>query len=360
MSYDVRTEADRVLLGRFVSAAILVDPQLQVLQFRGHTGPFMGPVSGAASLHVLKLVDETLLPALRYGLTSVQRSKRLYRRKGIVAELQGLARELDLEIIPLRASQSDEVNCLIVLSDVPSVRGRERARPGAVKGASGRLIAQLREELALTREHLQASLAEQERSNESLRATLEELQSANEELQVTNEELETGKEELQSTNEELTCAHDEVQMRNAELSQLVHDQLNLVDATKTAAVLFAPDLRLRRLTPAAAHLLRLTLHDVGRPLEELRTGLEAYALPKFLAEVMAQQAPREVEVQNDAGQHYMLSGRPYRLPDGQADGVVVTLSETTHLRAAEDALKRAGQRIVELEMVAFARGDRSN
>lgn len=101
-------------------------------------------------------------------------------------------------------------------------------------------------------------------------------------------------------------------------------------------------------------------HDVGRPLDELRTGLEAYALPKFLAEVIAQQAPRELEVQNDAGQRYLVSGRPYRAADGQADGVVVTLFETTDLRAAEEALKRASQRIVELEMVAFSRGEQSN
>jgi two-component system, chemotaxis family, CheB/CheR fusion protein len=360
MDYDARKEADRVLLGRFVAAAILVDPQLQVLQFRGQTGPFMGPLSGSASLHVLKLVDEALLPALRYGLASVQRTLRAYCRKGVVAQLQGVPRELDLEIIPLRTPQADQTSCLIVFSDVPRVRDGERARAGSVKGAAGKLIAQLREELALTREHLQASVLEQESSNESLRAALEELQSTNEELQVTNEELETGKEELQSTNEDLTIAHDEVQMRNAELRQLVHDQINLVEATGIAAILFGPDLRLRRLTPSAAALVRLTLQDVGRPLAELQLGLEAYDLPKLFAEVMAQQISRELQVQTGPAQHFLLCVRPYRAVDGNADGVVLTLAEMTALRTSEEALHGARQRILELEMAAFNTGAPSN
>jgi two-component system, chemotaxis family, CheB/CheR fusion protein len=356
MAYDVRKEADRVLLSRFVSAAILVDPQLQIVQFRGQTGPFMGPLSGAASLSVLKLVDEALLPALRYGLATVQRTKRGYRRKAIVAQLQGVPRELDLEIIPLRPPQTDELSCLIVFSEAPRVREGERARIGAVKGAAGRLIAQLREELALTRDHLQASLAEHESANESLRATLEELQSSNEELQVTNEELETGKEELQSTNEELTTAHDEVQMRNAELNQLIHDHLSLVESASIAAALFGPDLHLRRTTAVAAALLRLTPMDIGRPVADLAMGLVDCELAKCMADTIAREAASQVEVGNDAGQRYLLTMRPYRTVDGQADGLVLTIVDVTLLRTAEGALALAEQRIGALERAAFMGG----
>jgi two-component system CheB/CheR fusion protein len=356
MAYDVRKEADRVLLGRFVSAAILVDPLLEVVQFRGQTGPFMGPLSGAASLNVLKLVDEALLPALRYGIAAVQRTKLGYRRKALIAPLQGVPRELDLEIIPLRTPQTDELCCLIVFSEVPRVRAGERDRAGAVKGAGGRSMAQLRDELALTRDHLQASLEEQERANESLRTTLEELQSINEELQVTNEELETGKEELQSTNEELTTAHDEVQMRNAELSQLIHDHLNLVESASVAAVLFGPELRLRRATPVAAALLRLASTDIGRFVADLPMGLVGCDLAKCMADAIASQSPGRLEVGNDAGQRYAMIVRPYRTVDGQVDGVVLTVSDVTPLRTAEAALARAELRIAALERAAFMGG----
>jgi two-component system CheB/CheR fusion protein len=354
MGYDACKEADRVLLGRFVSAAILVDSQLQVIQFRGRTGPFMGPLSGAASLNILKLVEEALLPAVRYGLASVQRTKRTYRRQGFVVQLQGVSRELDLEILPLRAPQSSDLNCLIVFGDAPRVRDGERSKSGTSKGIGGRLLAQLREELAMTRDHLQASLAEQESTNESLRATLEELQSTNEELQVTNEELETGKEELQSTNEQLIAASDEVQMRNAELSQLIHDQVNLVTAANLAAVLFGADLHLRRVTPVAASWLCLAATDIGRPFNQLPIILQGCDLAKLLAAASDGLAPHDVEAHDGAGRRYSLAFRPYRSIDDRADGVVMTISDVTPLRAAENALTHAEQRISALEASAAA------
>jgi two-component system CheB/CheR fusion protein len=353
MGYDACKEADRVLLGRFVSAAILVDSQLQVIQFRGRTGPFMGPLSGAASLNVLKLVEEALLPAVRYGIASVQRTKRTYRRQGFVVQLQGVSRELDLEILPLRAPQSSDLNCLIVFGDAPRVRDGG-SKSATSKGVSGRLLAQMREELAMTRDHLQASLTEQESMNEALRSTLEELQSTNEELQVTNEELETGKEELQSANEELMTASDAVQMRNAELTQLIHDHVNLVAATNLAAVLFGCDLHLRRVTPVAANWLQLGATDIGRPFDELPISLQGCDLAKLLAAANNGLAPHNVEAYDSAGRHYTLAFRPYRSIDDRADGVVMTISDITPLRAAEEALTRAEQRISALEASAAA------
>lgn len=356
MGYDVRVEADRVLLGRFVSAALLVDSRLQVIQFRGQTGPFMGPLSGAASLNVLKLVDEALLPALRYGLSVAQKTKRDYRRTGLVARLQGVLRELDLEVVPLRTPQTDELSCLIVLSEVPASRQRPRGRSAGGKAAGARQSAQLLEELTLTREQLQVSLLEQESSRESLLATLEELQTSNDDLQVANEELAIGQEELRNSNEELTTAHDEVQLRNAELNQLIHDHVNLVEAASIAAALFGADLRLRRVTPLAARALRLSATDIGRPLAELSMGFLGCDLAKLVSEAIAAPLPRTVEVLNDTAQRLMLTIRPYHSVDGQTDGAVLTLLDVTALRGAEEALALAEQRICALERAAYMRG----
>jgi two-component system CheB/CheR fusion protein len=297
---------------------------------------------------VLKLVDEALLPALRYGLAAVQKGRRMYRREGVLVQLQGQARELDLEIVPLRAPRSEAVSCLIVFEDV--ARGRKLDRPAPGKGGPARVLKQLREELSMTRHHLRASLLEQESSNESLRATLEELQSTNEELQVSNEELETGKDELQSSNEALALAHGNLQLRNAELKQLVHDQVHLVEATSIAAALFGPDLRLRRVTALASSLLQLTPLDIGRQLSELRLGLQGCDLAELMTCVLAERSEHRGEVSLHGLRHYTLELRPYRSVEGAVDGVVMTLSDITLLRSAEDALRRAQQRISSLEL----------
>ena len=312
----------------------------------------------SAAAHWRSWVDEALLPALRYGLNSVHKGGRLYRREGVLVELKGQARELDLEIVPLRAPRSDAVSCLIVFEDV--VRGRQRGRSGAARGADGRLLKQLREELALTRRHLQASALEQESANESLRATLEELQSTNEELQVTNEEVETGKEELQNTNESLALAHGNLQLRNAELKQLIHDQVHLVEAASIAAALFGPDLHLRRMTALAASLLQLTPLDVGRSLSELRLGLQGCDLVEMMKGVLSERVPRRAEVWVYEVRRYDMELRPYRSVDGSVDGVVMTLSDITTLRSTEDALRRAEERISSLESELRPSGGLSN
>ncbi len=344
---DARKRADRILLSQFVPAAILVDAQLEVLQFRGDTSPFIAPVAGAASLQVLKLVNEALRPALQEGLGAVQKTNQPYRRTGLILELNGAHRQLDIEIVRVPPQRGDAPCYLVVFNGLRQV-DEPVARSGK-KGAAASLVAQLRETLAMTRAHLQTSLSEQESLNESLRATLEELQASHEELQITNEELETGKEELQRANEELARAHSAVNLRNAELTQIAHDHVSLVAAASIAAVLFGRELRLRQFTPVAGQLLALSALDIGRPVQELKLRLQAGALEQMVAECMAAERAFDVDAQHRSGRRFSLAIRPYRSLEGALDGVVMSLTDVTALRSGEEALACAERRIVELE-----------
>ena len=58
---SVQREADRLLLARFAPASLLVDEALNILQFRGETGPYLEHASGPPSLNLHRVARPELL-----------------------------------------------------------------------------------------------------------------------------------------------------------------------------------------------------------------------------------------------------------------------------------------------------------
>ena len=58
----VQSEASRVMLERFSPPGVVVNEELEIVQFRGKTGAFLEPAPGDASFNLLKLAREGLLP----------------------------------------------------------------------------------------------------------------------------------------------------------------------------------------------------------------------------------------------------------------------------------------------------------
>ena len=213
------------------------------------------------------------------------------------------------------------------------------ARPPSQKrsserGAEGRSVARLREELAAVKESLQSIIEEQDATNEELKSANEEIQSSNEELQSTNEELETAREELQSTNEELTTLNQELQARNLELGQLNNDLANLLNTVNVALVILGTDLTVRRFTPLAEKLFNLIPSDVGRRFTDLTRKVNVPDLESIIDEVIEHLSPVEREVQDHTGKWYSLRVRPYRTHESRIDGVVLMLLDINEIKGA--------------------------
>src|SRR5206468_10584276 len=60
----IQNEATRLLLSRYSPPGVLVDNDLKIVQFRGHTGLYLEPAPGEASHDLLKMAREGLM----YGL----------------------------------------------------------------------------------------------------------------------------------------------------------------------------------------------------------------------------------------------------------------------------------------------------
>jgi len=334
------TEVDRLLIGRYAPPAVVVNSNMEIVQFRGKTGMVLEPSSGAASLNVLSMAREGLLPGLREALHKAKAGDTRVRREGVRVRSNGGFQRVDLEVMPLRSEGSSGRLYLVLFEispvDKASKRGQKDTPPSpkvpkAAASSLQREVERLSGELVSTREYLQTVIEEQEATNEELKSANEEILSSNEELQSTNEELDTAKEELQSANEELTTLNEELQNRNAQLASINDDLVNLLDSARIPIVMLGAEGRIRRFTPSAEKLLNLIPSDVGRPIENIRPNVEIPNLPDFVHDA----APKQLEIQSRDGRWHLLKVQPYRTVENKTDGAVLAFVDIHALKSAQ-------------------------
>lgn len=353
--WDPVKESDRLVLSKYGPAGVVVNADLDIVQYRGHTAAFLEPATGAPSLNVLKMVRGGLFVALRAALQKAKKTKRPVRQTDVPVSFDKAERQITLQVIPLQPPDGSGVLSYLILFEEPGHEANAAAPVGASTrpvppAADARQSDRLRQELAATREYLEALLDEQAKANEDLRAANEEIQSANEELQSTNEELETAKEELQSINEEMMTVNQELQDRNLDLDQVNDDQSNLLSSIHIAVVMVSTDLRIRRVTPLTEQVLNLIPADVGRPVGDLRLNLNVPDLLARLGDVIRTLHSQEFETQDHTGRWYLLRLQPYKTRQNKIEGAVMTVVDIDALKRSQEQLRQAqayAQAIVE-------------
>jgi len=328
---ELYREADRILGLTYVPPGVLVDANMEILQFRGDTGAFLAPAPGKAGLNLLKMAREGLLVPLRAALGSARTSRMRARQESVRVESNGGFRSIALEVIPFEGPRETGVFFLVLFEEPhapdPSAPVGARVPDDAGQESKSLLneVNRLTQELAATREYLQSVTEEHDAGIEELQSANEEAQSANEELQSVNEELETSKEEIQSASEELATVNDELNHRNLELSQTNDDLVNLVNSIQIAIVIVGADLRIRRISPTAEKLLNLTPGDLGRPIGNVQLPLSLSDIVPLFTEVTDTATTVEREVRDQRGRRFSLRVRPYKTLENKIDGAVLVL-----------------------------------
>ncbi|MDN5869262.1 MAG: PAS domain S-box protein, partial [Nitrococcus sp.] len=346
---NAQREADRIAVNRFAPPGVLINEQLQILQFRGSTGAYLQPPSGKASFDVLKMARPGLMLPLREAINQAKKENQPARRDNVRIKGNGERRTASVEVIPLKNLRE---RCFFVLfEDAQGEHRPAEPKPAAAErlppDEASERIGELETELAETRDYLQSTQEQQEAANEELQAVNEEAQSGNEELQSINEELETSKEELESSNEELATVNEEMVNRNTTLDRLNNDLTNLQTSIRLTIVLLGRDLSIRRFSAHAEKELGLRDSDLGRPIGHIRHNLvldpeaeetAALDLEHHLEEVIAKVHDETLEVRDKAGRWYSLRLRPYRTVDNKVDGAVLVLMDIDALKRSEQAI----------------------
>ena len=336
---QAQQEADRIMVNLFAPPGVLVDGELNVLQFHGATEAYLSAPSGKPSCQLLKLAREGLLLPLRAAINQARKRNEPARREKVRFG-PGRSDPVNLCVVPLKNLRE---RYFLVLFETPG--GRALVAPvapeAAVRGGDRELRRRnvaLERELRETRDYLQSLQQQHDTANDELQASNEEVQSTNEELQSINEELETSKEELEAGNEELITVNEEMAYRNGELSRLNSDLNNFHVSISTPIVVLGRDLVIRRFTPLAEKLFNLLATDIGRPIGGIKHNLELDDLEGFLRKVIDLLAAREAEVRDKDGHWYLLRARPYLTVDNKIDGAVLVLLDIDALKRSEQAI----------------------
>lgn len=342
---EIQKEADQIVLNQFAPVGVIVNNELEILQFRGQTSPYLQPAPGKPSFNLLKMAKEELRLDLRSSIHQAKIQGVAIKKEGIKIPHDNLVRLVNIDIIPFKSAGNEEDFLLILFEDKATAVSSASPVSSNVESKEGTTssyeqeISVLQQELTSTKDYLQSIIEEQQASNQDLRAANEEILSSNEELQSTNEELETAKEEIQATNEELNTINDELQRRNIEATQVSNDLQNLLSSINIAILMLGGDLQIRRFTPVAGSIFNLIPSDVGRPLSDIKHKLNIPDLEAQISEVISTLNLKAQEVQDQYDHWYDLRIRPYRTLDNKIDGAVVVLVDIDNIKRSAEQLR---------------------
>ncbi len=276
---DLQRAADRIVLGRFAPAGVLINESLDIIQFRGQTHPYLEPAQGEASLNLLTMVPFGVADGLRAAIGEAIEHRVPVRRERVPMRRGDHFREIVFEVIPVLMPDGHAGSFLILFEEQdkavlasPSAPEHALAQDGGMT-ADAREVLQLRSELTAAMGHIQ-SLAEQNRTlAEQLRAATEETSSTTEEFRSTNEELQTAKEEVDATNEELITVNEELRNSNHSLAKTMELTAAIVETMRYPLLVLDAELNVESANLAFLNAFHVSPENtLGRRIYQLGNG----------------------------------------------------------------------------------------
>ncbi len=334
-SADWQREAERIILGKYAPAGLLVNDNLDILQFHGRTSPYLEPAAGEPSHNLLRMTCEGLFPVLHSAIEECRRQNVAVRRQNIRLRKNGETREVNIQVLPVKLRGASE-SCFLILFE--EMNAHTPAMQVEKTPEDENEVTQLRQELASLHEYLQSVIQQKDTINEEMKSANEEILSSNEELQSTNEEIETAKEELQSVNEELSTINEQLQQRNQELQRLNDDLVNLQVSAGIPIIVIGYDLQIRRLTQAAVKVLDLSPNPAENSIATLKLALDVPDLERIIKKAVTNVQIQEREIRDKYGFWHMLRVHPYRTMDNKIDGAVITTMDINDIKNTQKQL----------------------
>ena len=347
---DFERLADRIAVSQYAPPSVIVNSDMDILQFRGETGSYLQNTPGPPSNNLLKMIIPELSHILRMTVHEAKAQNSPARHE-VSIFMDGRRRTVAIQVVPANPHEPQNERHFLVFFEESSLKSNSKEKKGAKRGSKAPpkkavrshqelRLSQLEQESSANKRYQQAMVEDFEATREELTAGNEELQSTNEELQSTNEELETAKEEVQSSNEELTTVNDELQNRNAELTVLMSDLNNILVSVDIPLVIVGGDHQIRRFTPQAARVFNFIDSDVGRPLGDIRATFDL-DLEALVSEVIESLVTKEREIQDNKGHWMRLQIRPFKTIDNKIDGAVIACIDIDDYKRNLDASNAA-------------------
>jgi PAS domain S-box-containing protein len=343
MSYQ---ELHQRLLERYAAPSVVVNQDHEILHLSESAGRYLQFSGGEPSQNLRKVVRPELRLELHSALFHAMQHRTNAEAEAGPVHIDGKTEHVKLVVCPVFSEADTARGMILVLfepADAPDTGAR--ARVNEAEPATEPIARQLEEELMRLKMQLRTNVEQHELQQKELKASNEELQAMNEELRSSSEELETSKEELQSVNEELTTVNQELKIKIDELSEANNDTRNLMNSTELGTIFIDRGMRIKLFTPRARTLFNLIPTDTGRPLLDITHKLRYPQLVADIEHVLDTLTMSEREVQSADEQWYIARVLPYRTADDRIAGAVLTFTDITARRRAEEAVRGGEERL---------------
>ncbi|MBI5583367.1 MAG: PAS domain-containing protein [Deltaproteobacteria bacterium] len=338
---DIIPDVRRKLLETFVPPSAVVNAQGELLYLHGPTGKYLELPRGHPNWSIFDMARDGLQFELRSGIRFVLTELKERRYVNLKVKTTQGYQPVNLTIKPFATAPENQGLALVTFEEIVEEEKRPpdgKSRPP--EGETEKRSQVLEQELAYTRESLEGTIEELQTANEEARSANEEMQSTNEELQSANEELETSREELQSMNEELLTLNTELQEKIELLSQAEKDVKILLDNTRIGIIFLDNQLGIQRFTSEATKIFSLIPGDVGRPLQHIRSNLDADNIEEDTQEVLETLQSREKEVRSQDGTWYLMRIIPDRPTEKGLAGLVLSFTDITEMKHSAEAVNQ--------------------
>lgn len=335
------------LLGEYIPSGVLINERRQVLHCFGDTSTLLSQHEGRFENDIISLVVDELKMPLATALHRASKTNASVSAGTVQVGSGRKKRRCTLHVECIPDERAGVTHFFVSLSFPPERRAQSKTLHGellppavsSVPEQYQQRIIDLEQELQATKESLQTAIEELQTSNEELQATNEELLASNEELQSTNEE-------LHSVNEELYTVNSEFEMKNKELKQLNQDHENLLASIQVGTVYLDGNLTIRKFNPAIEKFFKLLPQDIGRPIDHIAYHLaNQQEMLNDVRRVLQTGELHETEEATTDGQWLLKRVLPFRSEAGVTEGVVLTFTDITRIKEAEQSIVQLNQEL---------------
>lgn len=166
--FDIQKQADRILMRHYTPASIIINNDLEIIQFHGSTGTYLEPSPGKASFNLMKMAREGLAFELRSAISQVKKNGTSFKKEGIHIKQHGMLQRISIEIVPLKSTDKEPYYLVIFIEDKELPLAELSSTHQENHGVKNRRIEELEQRLAQTHEDMRSITEEQETTNEEL------------------------------------------------------------------------------------------------------------------------------------------------------------------------------------------------
>ena len=327
--------------------AVCINENNQVIKSYGDTTKYL--LQKHFTLNLTDLLPKPLAIAFNTSRVKATQTGETVTVAGIRIKQGRKILKVELSVAPLVVKEEQKLFMVIFKEDIPgsAPKGTE---PGLFdeKIYMDQYTANLEEELKELRTQLHLSDERLDALNENMQSFNEELISANEEMQSTNEE-------MQSVNEELHTINADYQVKNKELIEINDDLNNYFRSNVNGQLFIDNNMRLMKFSPGTVKQINLQESDIGRPLSNISTNIKFETISDDIRQVLSEGIVITKEIETNDGKWYQVMTMPYiQRADNKRNGAIITFNDISELKSIQKELdlsnKMLGMAIDSAEM----------